>query len=157
MIASTVGEIVIGWLIADSLSGLFHRWQDSGRESWPFIGPYLIAPSKLHHSKPLAFTAGSFLYRNGATYAGVLMVAGLWLALFGPSITLASATIGGLLTTQVHYWAHCPREAPKMVRVLQEIGAFQSPKGHAAHHRPPHTEHFCSLTDWLNPIIKAFR
>jgi plasmanylethanolamine desaturase len=152
-VASFVGEALIGWLIADLLSGTFHIWQDHGRERWPVIGKFLISPAVLHHKKPLAFAEQSHAWRNGTTYVGVLAIAAAWLALLGPSVTLAAATVGGMLSTQVHYWAHRPSTAPAIVRVLQEIGLLQSPKGHAGHHRPPHKQNYCALTDWLNPIV----
>lgn len=156
-VSSVVGEILIGWIIADAMTGVFHYWQDHGREKWPLIGKFLISPAVLHHRKPQAFTNGGFLYRNLATFIGVLAVASVWLALLGPSFMLASATAGGMLSTQAHYWAHRPSLAPGFVRTLQQIGVLQSPKGHALHHRPPHTESYCALTDWLNPLIKYCR
>jgi ubiquitin-conjugating enzyme E2 variant len=153
MLTAALGKIIIGWLIADLMSGLFHKWQDGGRVEWPVIGPWLIAPSVLHHAKPLAFLEGSWATRNLAAGMLVLSIAGAWLALLGPSIILASATVGGLLTTQVHAWAHRPSAAPRIVRVLQEIGILQSPKAHAGHHRPPHDGNYCALTNWLNPVL----
>ena len=154
MISQYVGEALLGWLIADLFSGLFHFWQDRwGAEDTPFIGGWLIRPARLHHEKPLVFLDGSFLYRNGATFAFVGLIAGFWLMLFGPSVMLAAAVLGGALTTQVHYWAHRPGSAGPTVRMFQEIGLIQSPKHHAGHHRPPQNVRYCVLTDWLNPVL----
>lgn len=158
MIASAVGELLIGWLAADLMSGAFHWWQDRlASPHWPHVGPWLIEPSRLHHREPLAFVAGSFAYRNGATFAFVAGVAAAWLALLGPSLSLAAAMVGGALSTQIHYWTHRPSAGGTLVRVLQEIGVVQSPKHHAGHHRPPQDRRYCVLTDWCNPVLDALR
>lgn len=152
-VSAFIGQALLGWLLADLLTGIFHLWQDHGRERWPVVGSFLIAPAVLHHRQPLAFVKLSHAWRNGTTYVGVLLVALLWLVIAGPSVVLAFAALGGCLSTQVHYWAHRPSVAPSIVRLLQEIGIFQSPKGHAGHHRPPHKQNYCALTDWLNPVM----
>lgn len=156
MIANAVGQVVLGWLLADLLSGLFHWAQDRLiSERTPFVGGFLVEPNRLHHREPLAFVAGSFAWRNGSTYAFVAFVGAILLATAGPSLFLAALVVGGALTTQAHYWAHRPSGAPGIVRVLQASGALQSPKHHAGHHRPPNLERYCVLTDWLNPILDA--
>jgi sterol desaturase/sphingolipid hydroxylase (fatty acid hydroxylase superfamily) len=156
VIAGAIGEALIGWLVADFLSGVFHWWQDRlTSPRWRIIGPWLIEPSRLHHRQPRAFLAGSFLRRNGPAFALVVGVGAAWLALFGPTIALASAIVGGALTTQVHYWTHRPSIVGPFLRVLQETGVLQSPKHHAGHHRPPQDRRYCALTDWLNPTLDA--
>lgn len=158
MIAAAVGQALIGWLIADLLSGAFHWWHDRLTSTrWPVIGQWLVEPARLHHREPLAFLNGTFAYRHGSTYALALAGGAVWLALLGPSITLAAAVIGAALTTQVHEWTHHPSAAGPMVRVLQETGLIQSPKHHAGHHRPPQLQRYCALTDWLNPVLDALR
>lgn len=80
-----------------------------------------------------------------------------WVALFGPSLVLLSAAIGGAASTEIHYWTHRVKDRPKAIRVMQEIGIIQSPAQHSQHHRPPSDRRYCIVTDWLNPLLDAAR
>lgn len=155
-LASLVGQLLLGWLAADLLSGLFHWWEDRlGREDMPLVGRTVVAPNRLHHREPGAFLATSFRQRNGGTWLLVALVSGVWLALAGFSAVWAAATVGGLVVNEVHRWAHSPARAPAFVRVLHEVGIVQSPRGHSRHHAPPRAAAYCVLTDWLNPPLDA--
>jgi hypothetical protein len=150
-----IGQAVIGWLLADFLSGVVHWMQDRIiPERLPFIGPFLASPARLHHVHPLAFVEGSFLYRNGATYCVVAVVGGAIVLGYGPSLFVATLMIGGALSSQAHFWSHRPSKAPTIIRILQETGLIQSPKQHSRHHRPPMLGYYCALTDILNPILE---
>jgi sterol desaturase/sphingolipid hydroxylase (fatty acid hydroxylase superfamily) len=154
--SAALGQWLLGWLLADLLTGAFHWWEDRcGREDWPIIGPWLIAPNRLHHSAPLAFTRHGFWARNGAAILAALAAGAALIMAFGPHVWIASLALGGALANEVHRFAHQPSSAPKWFRVLQETGFVQSPKGHAAHHRPPQDVSFCVLSDWLNPVLEA--
>lgn len=151
-----VGSLILGWLLADLLTGIFHWWEDRyGREEWPIIGPWIIAPNKLHHAAPLAFIEGGFWGRNRASITASLVVGLAWVSLAGPSILMVATLLGGALSNEVHRYAHQPSSAGPIIRILQQTGVLQSPKGHAAHHRPPQDTQFCVLTDWLNPTLEA--
>lgn len=155
-IAALVGEALLGWLLADFVTGVFHWWEDRfGSEDWPIIGPWVIAPNRLHHSDPLAFTAHGFMVRNGAAIVAAALAIVALAVFFGPSMWLATLGLGGALANEVHRFAHQPSAAPPWLRVVQQTGLFQSPKAHAAHHRPPQDVNFCVLTDWLNPPLEA--
>lgn len=147
-------ELLAGWLLADLLSGLLHWLEDRyGREHWPVLGNQVIAPNRLHHSRPLAFTRGTFLSRNGTTIVATAIIAVPLFAAFGAQPWLIAATIGGAMANQVHFWAHRPSHRPAIVSLLQEAGFLQSPAHHQRHHAPPHTRRYCILTNWLNPIL----
>jgi ubiquitin-conjugating enzyme E2 variant len=153
---SIIGQLLIGWLIADLLGGIVHWGEDRlGREDWPWLGRTVIAPNRRHHRDPMAFLAGSFVTRNLSTLVTAAIGAALWLLLFGPSIVLLSAAIGAAISATVHGWTHAPARAPRLVRVLQQIGILQSPAHHAGHHRPPSDRRYCVLTDFLNPALDA--
>jgi hypothetical protein len=151
-----LGQALAGWLAADFFTGVFHWWEDRfGREEWPVIGRWIIAPNRLHHARPLAFSAGGFIGRNGASIVAALVLGAAWATIAAPTVFMAATLIGGAISNEVHFWAHRPAAAGGVRRVLQQIGLIQSPKAHALHHRPPHTVHFCVLTDWLNPVLEA--
>lgn len=149
-----LGQLLAGWLLADFLGGLAHWLEDRVlSERLPLIGRTIVAPNRLHHADPRAFLEKGLVERSWSTWLVVGLVALPWCILWGPSVVLGAAVVGGCMTVPVHYWAHAPRTAPEAVKVLQEIGLVQSPKGHARHHRPPQTESYCPLTDWLNPVL----
>jgi len=155
--------VVLGWLLADFLTGLFHWAEDRlAGDEWPVLGPLVFAPNRLHHEQPMAFTRTGFVQRNATSIAAASIVfcavlMALWLA-FGELpgfllITLVSAAFGGAAANQVHYWAHVPHRAPRWIRKAQAIGLCQSRKHHACHHAAPQDRHYCALTDWLNPAL----
>lgn len=153
-VPNIIGQLLIGWILADLVSGLVHWWEDRvARIDWPLVGPWIVAPNRLHHTDPLAFTRGTLLQRNLGAWLVVAVISLSWLAVGGLSVTWAAATAGGLLAAEAHRWAHLPAEAGQLVRVLQQTGALQSPKHHAGHHRAPSDRRYCALTDWLNPVL----
>lgn len=156
--AAIFGQALFGWLLADLLTGAFHWWEDNyGSEAWPIVGPWLIEPNRLHHAEPLAFTRHGFWARNLASIAAATAGAALLAVLTGPAVWIGTLAIGGALSNEVHYYAHRPSVAGPVLRVLQQTGLCQSPKGHAVHHRPLHSAAYCVLTDWLNPTLEALR
>lgn len=154
--AQILGEILIGWLVADLGSGLVHWWQDrAARADWPLIGRRVIAATRLHHREVLAFTRSPVIERNLATWLVVALLSAAWAATAGPGLIWLAATLGGLVVGEVHRHAHLPAQAPRVVRVLQDTGLIQSPAHHAGHHRTPSDRRYCILTNWLNPALDA--
>ncbi len=149
-----LGELIAGWLIADLVGGILHWWEDRAAEQrWPIIGEMVVQPNRLHHSEPLAFTRTGFIARNGTTWIVAGALALVWAALFGPSWCWAAATIGGLMSSQVHYWAHLnPLGRPSWVVVFQQAGLFQSTQQHGRHHSTADRA-YCVLTNFLNPVL----
>lgn len=149
---------MLGLLVADVLTGLFHVAQDKlPTTGIRALDNFVLEPARLHHRRPLAFIDNTWTQRNLASILFVLSVGVLWLALLGPSVMLASAAVAGCFATQIHYWCHRPSQAPGWVSVLQEMGVVQSAKQHAGHHHPPHHHSFCVVTNWLNPLVRAFQ
>jgi ubiquitin-conjugating enzyme E2 variant len=66
--------------------------------------------------------------------------------------TLAFISMGN----EVHAWSH-KRPRSTIVRVLQDMKLLLSPEQHARHHRAPYDVCFCTLTNWLNPVLDALR
>lgn len=157
MFAALFGQLLLGWLLADFLSGAFHWWEDRfGMPTLPFFGKLTIGQNLDHHARPTAFIDGStFLKRNRFMIATALVVGTCLFTWLGFRVWLVSLVAGGALVNEIHAWAHRPSMAPAWARPLQEVGVISSPKQHAAHHRPPHERNFCILTDWLNPLVDA--
>lgn len=160
------GPLACGF--ADIGSGLVHWGADTwGTRKWPIVGPAVIAPFREHHVDEKAITRHGFLETNGASC--MLSVPSLtlawWLAtLDTPLAALASAFFAslaamGLLTNQIHSWAHADR-VPKFVRVLQRWRVILSPEAHAIHHSAPYMSSYCITCGWFNHILDrwgAFR
>ena len=154
--SALLGQVLMGWLAADLLGGVVHWLEDRvAGEGAGWFGRVVIAPSRLHHRSPQLFLGGSLVDRNLAAWIAASLVSAVGLALLGPSVIWAAATIGGLVSAEVHACAHRPSRAGSLLRVLHEIGALQSPRHHAGHHRPPSDRRYCVLTDWVNPIVDA--
>ncbi len=155
MIFEILGQALCGWLLADFLSGLFHWWEDRWpTEKMPLLGAWIIAPNRLHHRDPLAFTRGSFLDRNLFMIVTALIVSAIWLFLWGPSVLLLFTALGGGLINEVHRYAHQPAsKSPKFVSLMQATGIMQTTAHHAVHHRAPSDRHYCILSNWCNPFL----
>lgn len=152
-------QLLLGWLLADFLSGVLHWAEDRfgpGREGWPLIGRHVFAPNLLHHSDPTAFLESGFIGRNWTTWAVALPIAALLVLAFGPQPWIFSAAIAGGLANEIHAWAHRKTMAPRWALALQKIGLMQSPRHHAVHHVPHHRRHYCIISDWLNPVLDHF-
>lgn len=145
-----IGQILIGWLLADLLTGTFHWWEDRiASEQTLFFGPRVVIYNRIHHRNPSASLLGSFWFRNRESMITAAVVSILWLLIAGPSFVWASATLGGMFVTEVHYLAH----HPSRFKVLQDIGIFQSPKHHSIHHSGKQDIRYCVLTNFLNPVL----
>jgi len=149
-----IGQALMGWLLADLFSGWVHWLEDRVlRIDMPILGPAIVLPNRVHHTQPLKFTYSPFLRRNMWLWIAVTMISvAMWF--IGLPFTLwAAMTIGGLVVNEVHRFAHRPGLTGPLLKTLQKIGVFQSPRHHAGHHRMPTDTRYCTLTDWLNPIL----
>ncbi|TNE42428.1 MAG: hypothetical protein EP347_00920 [Alphaproteobacteria bacterium] len=148
-------QIFLGILLADFISGFFHWLEDCyGREHWPVLGPYVIEPNIRHHSRPLDFTRGSYLFRNRVVLVLALLFT-LWFWAMGwlNPFTL-TALVFGSQANEIHCWAHMPTaKVPRWVQFLQRAGLFLTPFHHWRHHRAPFDCHYCTVTNFLNPVL----
>lgn len=152
---SILGQALIGWLLADFISGVLHWIGDSLGDTK--LVKWASGFNTDHHADPMAITKETFVKRQATQLVGIVVIGGPWLLLDGFSVLWASTVFGGLMIGESHRWAHAPRKANKFVKVMQEIGLLQSPSHHAKHHRPPHEVRFCVLTNWLNPVLDAVK
>ena len=154
--------VIGGMIAADFLSGLIHWSADTwGSESMPFIGRRFLHPFRVHHVNPDDFLRRRFVDTNGDV--AFLVVPILVAAYFIPLGAAAQLTVVifvtsfcgiGLLTNQVHQWAHMT-EPPCVVKALQECGAILGRNAHARHHRPPYAVNYCIATGWCNRPLAA--
>jgi ubiquitin-conjugating enzyme E2 variant len=145
-----LGYALAAWVVADFLSGVVHWIEDRyGDPAWPVIGRHVIEPNILHHRDQMAFTAGGYWQRNWTTLVPAAAAAGMaWLA---GSAFLAVTFLMLSQANEIHAWAH--QRCVRPIRGLQLIGIFQSPEQHADHHRRPFDRNYCTMSDWLNPLL----
>jgi ubiquitin-conjugating enzyme E2 variant len=157
--------LLVGWVLADLVSGVVHWWADRiASEDTPIFGPAFVRPFREHHEDPLGICRNDWVETNGNTCIAMLpflLAACLWPPpqplggglLFSSSAFVALALWSGL-TNQIHCWAHQPRP-PRVVRALQRAGLLLSSGHHARHHTPPFARHYCITTGWLNPLLDS--
>lgn len=151
-----------GMLVADFLSGMIHWGADTwGSESMPILGKRLLHPFRVHHLNPADFLRRRFIDTNGdvAFLVTLWLVAALKIPLSSPlsvsaAVFVATFSSVGLLTNQIHQWAHM-RRAPWPIRGLQRLGIILSHEAHEQHHRPPYVQNYCIATGWCNRPLQA--
>jgi plasmanylethanolamine desaturase len=147
-------EILICVLIADFLTGLIHWWEDTyGLPSWPILGKLVIEPNIQHHLDPTFMVRmGSMVSRNWQTVA--LAIAGGFVLYLNGLLSWQAGLILGLssIGNEVHAWSHSKKNN-FLVRLLQDMCLIQTPNHHSKHHKPPYSARFCTLTNWVNPVL----
>lgn len=154
----TLGSVALslfGCLLAvDFISGVLHwaedTWTAPGRSR--FLDRWIVRDNIEHHRMPGGIRAGDYWATNRvtialATIAGVVLVAchvHAWQAYV--IVVLASQS------NQVHLWAHCSTP-PRPVEWLQRLGLLQSRAHHGQHHKAPYARKFCTMTNYLNPML----
>jgi hypothetical protein len=146
---------LFGCLLAvDLISGFLHwaedTWTAPGRSA--LLDRFVVRDNIEHHRLPGTIRAGRYWETNRvcivlAAVAGAVLVAchvQAWQAY--AIVALASQS------NQVHLWAHCSNP-PQFVARLQSVGLLQSRAMHAKHHKNPYSNNFCTMTDYLNPLL----
>lgn len=133
MIAKTVAEVVLGYAIADALSGLYHFATDRG---WNLASQ--VKSFRAHHE------------RDGADLDGRPTLAGLAVAFVAlldwhPAFFLALG-IGIGLAHFTHWLAHYPKY--RLVRAFQRFRLILPPEHHRRHHEQRFNRNYCSLSGW---------
>ena len=146
-----------GMAAADLVSGLVHWTADTwGSEQMPILGRRLVHPFRVHHVNPDDFLRRRFIDTNGdvSMLAIPILLATAWVPLetwWGGMLRVFVVSFGaiGLLTNQVHQWAHMATP-PRVIRVLQRCGILLSRPAHDRHHVSPYVENYCIATGWCN-------
>lgn len=147
--SEAVGFVLLSWLAADFVAGIFHWWEDNyAVEDWPMVGTLIAGPNALHHADPVNFTKGSYWERNWTTIVPAAVV-GVPTVVFFPSTWLFFVFISQ--ANEVHCWSH--QKCNRLIRALQSTGIVASPEHHAKHHREPFDKRYCVMSNILNPIL----
>lgn len=167
MVALLVLSPVVGYLLADFMSGFVHFLGDTvGDENTPIVGKAFIYAFREHHHDQKAITRHDFFYTNGNNCLVSLPIMLLMyhivplVLLTNPLIaflfsSLFFLVIGIFFTNQIHKWSHQDRPN-RIARFLQRHGLILTPARHKLHHTAPHNSHYCITTGWLNPMLERF-
>jgi len=161
---SIVGMIVVGYVLADLISGIVHWMGDTfGTETTPIAGARFIAPFREHHVNPTAMVEHGVLELVGNTAIVSLPAIAAVFHLAHPAdggtgrlalSTLVLATlVGTLLTNLLHRWAHVD-EPPHAIALLQRWGLVLTPEHHDRHHSEPFDRWYCITTGWADLVIE---
>jgi ubiquitin-conjugating enzyme E2 variant len=157
-VALTLGWIALSLLATDFLTGVLHwaedTWLAPGKSK--LLDRWIVQDNIDHHRLPGTIRAGHYWQTNrvlivaGAVITIVLVLCHVhaWQAYF--------IVFLGSQSNQIHLWAHSSRP-PRWVAFLQRAGIFQSRDMHAKHHKSPYAVNFCSMTNYLNPVLEAMR
>ena len=144
---------------ADFVAGFIHWLEDAYvREDTPLIGKYIARPNIVHHHYPRFMTRHNWWQ----TSFDLVLVS---------AILVGVASCFGLLTWEVclfailsananefHKWEHRTRkENGRLISFLQDIRILQTAKHHARHHTDPKNSHYCTITNFLNPMLDRAR
>jgi plasmanylethanolamine desaturase len=146
---------LVGCLLAvDLISGVLHwaedTWTAPGRSA--LLDRFIVRDNIEHHRRPGTIRAGRYWETNRVCIV-LAAVAGAALAACHVHAWQAYAIVAlASQSNQVHLWAHCSTP-PQFVGWLQSIGFLQSRAMHARHHKNPYASNFCTMTDYLNPLL----
>lgn len=146
-------EILACIIIADFITGLVHWAEDS--YATPVYEPFddlVVHPNILHHADPMHFTMGDVWHRNYHTFGLAAVVCAILypfgLLTWQVGLTAFLASMGN----EIHAWSH-KRPKNTLIRLLQDMKLLISPEQHAKHHRKPYDKCYCTITNWVNPIL----
>jgi plasmanylethanolamine desaturase len=142
-------------LAADFVAGMVHWLEDAYvREDTPIIGKYVARPNIVHHHYPRYMVRHSWWQTSfDLVMMSVTMVIGAWLAgLLSWEVWLFAILSAN--ANEFHKWEHRTRkENGPIISFLQDIRILQTAKHHARHHTDPKNSHYCTITNFLNPVL----
>ena len=144
---------------AEFAAGVVHWFEDAYvREDTPVLGKHMARANIVHHHYPRYMTRNNWWQSSWdlcLLSALVVLVAWACGALTWPVWVFALVAANA---NQIHKWAHRTKaENGPVITFLQKIGLLQSTHHHALHHTDPKNSHYCTTTNFLNPILDGIR
>lgn len=140
---------------ADFVAGLVHWLEDAYvREDTPIIGKYVARPNIVHHHYPRYMTRHSWLQTSFdlLVVSAVMVVAAWFMGLLSWEVWLFAILSAN--ANEFHKWEHRTRkENGRIISFLQDIRVLQTAMHHARHHTDPKESHYCTITNFLNPVL----
>ncbi len=138
----------------DLITGVLHWAEDTWTApgSSKLLDAYIVRDNIEHHRTPGGIRGGEYWETNKVcitlafSVTCLLVVCGVHAWQAYAIVVLASQS------NQVHKWAHCANP-PLAVAWLQRAGILQSTAHHAEHHKRPYAVRYCTMTNYLNPVL----
>jgi hypothetical protein len=143
-------------LLADFISGLVHWAEDAYvRKETPVVGKWIGEANIEHHVKPRAFVLRGWWASSWdlVLTAALVLMGAWWLKALTWKVWLFALVSAN--ANQVHKWAHrAPHENGRLITMLQKLRLLQTQRHHAQHHSGQKNSHYCSITNFLNPLLE---
>ena len=144
---------------AEFAAGIVHWFEDAYvREDTPLIGKYVARPNIVHHHYPRYMTRHNWWQSSwDLCVLSALVVLIAWACgVLNWEVWLFAILAAN--ANEFHKWAHrTKKENGPVITFLQKIGLLQSAQHHALHHTDPKNSHYCTLTNYLNPVLDGIR
>lgn len=155
--ASAGLAVLLGYLISDLLSGVYHWGIDNyGSKETPVFGKQIDGFQR-HHRFPWTITYRQFCNNVHPICIPAIAVSSIFTFLsFSPMFDVFYSTGCGfvILSQQCHAWAHTkPSELSSWVLNLQKAGILISTGAHGLHHRKPFNNNYCIVSGIWNPLL----
>lgn len=152
---------VVGYLLADLGSGVYHWGIDNyGDSTTPIFGSQIDA-FQGHHKWPWTITRRQFA-NNLHSLARVIIFTVLPIDIISNDpilhgfVALFSGCI--MFSQQFHAWAHGTKsKLPAAVVALQDAGVLVSRVQHGAHHRAPYNNNYCIVSGVWNEVLDEYK
>lgn len=159
IIAIKLVQLVATVFAAEFVAGLVHWFEDAYvREDTPLIGRWIARPNIVHHHYPRYMTRHSWWQSSADLFclsAALIAVAWYFHLLTWQVWLFAVLTANA---NEIHKWTHRTRkENGRIISFLQDIKILQTAKHHARHHTDPKNSHYCTITNFLNPVLDRIR
>lgn len=143
-------------MVADFVSDVVYWAKDAyARKDTPVVGKWIGEANLEHHTTPRVFVSRSWWSSSWDLVAvsSVLVLSAWWLALLTWQVWVFALVSAN--ANQIHKWAHsAPHENGRVVTWLQKFKLLQTQRHHAKHHSGKKDSHYCSVTNFLNPILE---
>jgi len=155
MIFSFIAQFAGTVLAAEFVAGLVHWFEDAYiRERTPLVGRLIGRPNIVHHHYPRFMTRHTWWQSSwDLALLSVLLVVGAWcLGLLTWHVWLFAILAAN--ANEFHKWEHRTRkENGRIISFFQDIRVLQTARHHAKHHTDPKNSHYCTITNFLNPVL----
>ena len=154
-----IAKFILTVFAADFVAGFIHWLEDAYvREDTPLIGKYVARPNIVHHHYPRYMTRHNWWHTSwDLTVVSAILVTGAWC--FG--LLTWEVWVFAILSAnanEFHKWEHRSRkENGWLISFLQDIRLLQTARHHARHHTDPKNSHYCTITNFVNPVLDGLR
>lgn len=148
-------EFIATVFAAEFAAGFVHWFEDAYiRDHTPVIGRLIGRPNTVHHHCPRYMTRHTWWQSSWdlSILAGILVLGAWSCGCLTWQVWLFAVLAAN--ANEFHKWEHRTRkENGPIISYLQDIHLLQSAKHHALHHTDPKNSHYCTITNFLNPVL----